>query len=357
MARKGLTRIKDIAEQAKVSTGTVDRVIHNRGRVSAEVKERVLAIIKELDYEPNILAQALKSNRKFSLAALIPDPEADEYWEAPKLGIQQAEHDHRQYGLEVTKFIFDPSDVGSFNTAASKIDMSLFDGILLAPIFGQESLSYMSEWKKAGIPFNLFNTHIPDFEPLAYIGQDSYQSGILAAKILQYGHPEPTTFIVAHIDEDLANSQHLLKKERGFSDYFQQNEYKNFNIIVAQLKDRDNKTGFHRQLETILEKYPETAGIFVTNSRAFHIASFLEERGIKQIRLIGYDLLDQNIHYLKKEIINFLINQNPFKQGYFGIDILFNYLISKRKPNPIKFLSLDLITKENLIYYSNRQLP
>lgn len=41
-------RIKDIAIKAGVSTGTVDRVIHDRGRVSDEVKAKVLKIIEEL---------------------------------------------------------------------------------------------------------------------------------------------------------------------------------------------------------------------------------------------------------------------------------------------------------------------
>ena len=52
-------RIKDIAERAGCSIGTVDRVIHNRGKVSAPVKKRVLEIIKELDYKPNVNARVL----------------------------------------------------------------------------------------------------------------------------------------------------------------------------------------------------------------------------------------------------------------------------------------------------------
>ncbi|PTN06283.1 LacI family DNA-binding transcriptional regulator [Mangrovibacterium marinum] len=353
MAKKSIARIKDIAERAKVSTGTVDRVLHNRGRVSEDVKQRVLAIVKELNYEPNILAQALKSSRKFTLAALTPDPKADEYWEAPMQGIEQAEHDHRQFGLEVKIHTFNPADQNSFKDTISKIDKNSYDGILLAPIFGTESLSYMSEWKSAGIPFCLFNTHIPDYEPLTYIGQDSYQSGILAAKLLHYGHPAPTTFVVAHVDEDLKNSPHLIRKEIGFTDYFQQANLSDFNIVKLELNDRNNKAAFYGQLERFLAEHPDTSGIFVTNSRAFHIAAFLEEKQLGHIRLIGYDLLPQNIDYLNADRINFIINQNPFSQGYFGIKTLADFLIFKIKPAAIKYLPLDLITKENLRYYLN----
>jgi LacI family transcriptional regulator len=60
---RNTVRIKDIAEKAKVSAGTVDRVLHNRGRVADEVKERVLRIARELNYEPNFHARALVSKR------------------------------------------------------------------------------------------------------------------------------------------------------------------------------------------------------------------------------------------------------------------------------------------------------
>jgi len=51
------TRIKDIAEKAGCSIGTVDRVIHNRGRVAKPVRDRILEIIRELNYKPNVNAR------------------------------------------------------------------------------------------------------------------------------------------------------------------------------------------------------------------------------------------------------------------------------------------------------------
>ena len=60
-------RIKDIAERAGVSKGTVDRVIHNRGNVAPAVKQRVLEVMKELNYRPNILASALAYNKNWTL--------------------------------------------------------------------------------------------------------------------------------------------------------------------------------------------------------------------------------------------------------------------------------------------------
>lgn len=56
-------RIKDIAKMADVSVGTVDRVIHGRSGVSEASRKRVEEILKQLDYQPNMYASALASNK------------------------------------------------------------------------------------------------------------------------------------------------------------------------------------------------------------------------------------------------------------------------------------------------------
>ena len=56
-------RIVDIAKMAGVSVGTVDRVIHNRGRVSEENRKKVQAILEMVHYQPNLMAQ-LRENVK-----------------------------------------------------------------------------------------------------------------------------------------------------------------------------------------------------------------------------------------------------------------------------------------------------
>ena len=63
--------IKDIAERAGVSSGTVDRVLHNRPNVSKKALAKVKAALAELNYEPNAYASALASNRRYEFICLI----------------------------------------------------------------------------------------------------------------------------------------------------------------------------------------------------------------------------------------------------------------------------------------------
>ena len=65
---------------------------------------------------------------------------------------------------------------------------------------------------------------------------------------------------------------------------------------------------------------------FISGSKSYQIASYLEEKGLKSINLIGYDLLEQNVKYLKSGITRFLIGQRPEEQTYKAIKKLFEFL-------------------------------
>ena len=75
---------------ADVSVGTVDRVIHGRSGVSEASRKRVEEILKQLDYQPNMYASALASNKKYAFSCLLPQHEKGEYWTAVEAGIQDA---------------------------------------------------------------------------------------------------------------------------------------------------------------------------------------------------------------------------------------------------------------------------
>ncbi|MDP9076302.1 MAG: LacI family transcriptional regulator [Bacteroidota bacterium] len=346
-----IVRIKDIARKAGVSTGTVDRVIHDRGRVSEDVKERVLKILKELNYEPNLMARMLGSKKQYVLAALLPDHTYDAFWTAPKLGIEKAERNLKQYGVTVEQFVFNPHDPKDYVKMAARLTKRQPDGILLSPIYYNETLPFFEKWNEEKIPFVLFNTQIADYDPLSYIGQDSYQSGMVAAKLVHYGQPNPCAILIAHIDEEINNAQHLVKKEQGFRNYFLQNNLTHqYNILRVEL-NRSSQSGFIKKLDEVIENNVDLRQIFVTTSQAFDIAKYLEQRHIKNIKLIGYDLIPPNLYYLERGDISFLINQNPKGQGYWGINQLAEHIVFKREVPMLKYLPLDIVTNENLNYF------
>src|SRR5688572_12758227 len=309
-------RIKDIAKLAGVSVGTVDRVLHNRGRVSEEALKKVLSILEQIDYKPNLIARTLGSNKTYQIAALIPNPDQDPYWASSKSGISQAEAEWLRYGVTVKSYFFDLYDKKTFRKIASEASADKPDGILVAPIFYHETLPFFEQLNELGIPYILINTNIPEVSALSFIGQNLHQSGKLGAELMHLSRGgEAGIIAVLHINEDLGNSIHLVEKEKGFREYFAEMNHSGFDIRTYNFYSPNEPT-FENQLEPLINN-TELKGIFVSTSTGTSvIASSIEKCGRKDIKVIGYDMLDANIRSMKKGVIHFLINQNPKRQAF-----------------------------------------
>ncbi len=349
MTKKAI-RIKDIAKTAGVSVGTVDRVLHNRGKVSEKALKKVSAALNKSEYRPNLIARTLGSNKEYKIIVLLPNHEQDPYWALVYKGIVQSKHEWSHYGVHISTYGFDLEQKNSFVEVSRKVIKAKPDGILVAPIFYNETLPFFEIIQKKGIPFTLFNTNITESNALSFIGQDLYQSGRVAAELLCIGQSGTATFGVLHVDEDLDDSVHLLQKEKGFRDYV--NEFYPVKSSIESLnRTSSSDFSFKKKLATLLNK-PDLKGIFVSTSRgAETAASFLKSHGKNGIRLVGYDLLSKNIEYLELGIIDFLIHQKPEQQAFEGISCLANHLIFKKEIKPINLFPLEVITRQNLASY------
>lgn len=63
--------IKDIAKAVGVNPSTVSRVINGTASISEETKEKILQVMKELDYHPNSLARSLVNGNTFTIGLVI----------------------------------------------------------------------------------------------------------------------------------------------------------------------------------------------------------------------------------------------------------------------------------------------
>lgn len=92
---------QQIAELAGVSRGTVDRALHNRGRVNPEVAAKIHKIAAELGYKPNLIGQALvKSRREFKLGAILQSTETPTM-QIVRAGVQHAAEELAASGVEL----------------------------------------------------------------------------------------------------------------------------------------------------------------------------------------------------------------------------------------------------------------
>jgi LacI family transcriptional regulator len=339
---------------AKVSVGTVDRVIHKRGEVAEKSYKKVLAILEKTGYKPNLIARTLVSSKSIRIAVLLPNPKQDEYWKLSDEGIDQAQHEWAQYSLELTRYYFDLYKTESFKSMAEKVLKSVPDGIIAAPIFTRESVEFFTTCKERNIPFVLVNSNLASPSPLSFIGQDLYQSGMLGAELLHHGQSESGTYAILHIYDDIHASKHLSEKEKGFRDYFREQGDKTSQVIAMDLNYTHTRT-LEQELLALFSN-PKLRGILVTTSKGAQIVSkILDKRGKKNIKLVAYDLLKSNIRHLRAGIIDFLINQNSKRQTFIGINQLTNHLLFRKKVVPNYLFPLEIVARKNLQSYLNSE--
>jgi LacI family transcriptional regulator len=349
--QENLVGVKEIARRANVSIGTVDRVLNNRTGVSVKTKENILAIMKELDYQPNVIARRLASKKLLRIASLIPSSSTETgYWELPLKGIQQAAEETRALGVVIDEYFFNQNDKKTFTKKAKEIFKTNYDGILLAPMFEEEAQRFVAKCEQQKIPYAFINSDLSDTNRICYIGPDLFQSGYLAAHLSSYLLNKHKSALIVNISRELDIHHHLLVKEHGFKSYFA-NKNIDVNIVKTDIRESDYES-IKRELQKLFRKHQFDV-VFVSNSRVFNVAKFLQEKNISDVKLIGYDFLPQNIAYLKQNLIDFLICQKPQEQGYKGIMSLYQHLVSNTAIEKEQFMPIDIISTENLQYYRN----
>lgn len=344
-------RIVDIARLAGVSAGTVDRVLHNRGKVSAAKKEKVDKVLKEIDYKPNIIARSLAMKKHYTIGVFIPEFERGSYWDILNEGIVKASHELSNFNIDVKYIFFDQYNGDSFQKKMSVLINETFDGVLIAPLYKKWAVKLSEQLDKLEIPYVYIDTNIEGQNNLAYFGANSYDSGILAAKLLLYEVEKDADILVAKIlSRNNEESTQTSSREKGFMEYL---SHIGFNGRIHRFELGKPSAELNKILET-----KNIRGGVMFNSRIYELTDLLKELNASNypVKFIGYDLIEKNISALKNGEISFLLSQRSDMQGYNGIKSLSNYLLFQKTANKVNYMPIDILVKENIAYYNNNNL-
>jgi len=348
-------RIKDIAKMAGVSTGTVDRVLHNRGRVSNENIEKVNAVLKIVNYQPNMIARSLASKKQYHIIAVIPSFEPGEYWEDIAKGIEKAATEFEQYNVYIEKLFFDQYNNHSFDKTMNDIFKEEFDGIIIATLFTESVIRLSKELDKRSIPYNYIDSNIPDQNQLAYYGTNSFDGGAIGAKIMLEHIGNNAEILVTRIihDGDKSSNQ-CLNRENGFRNYLNRIGYSG-KVHCLDLKIGNSVYNFNL-LDQTFDKKDKIKGVIIFNSTCHKFVDYMKVKNLQKLTIVGYDVIEKNAEMLKEGQITALIAQRPQTQGYEGIKTMCNYLIFDKVPSKENYMPIDILIQENVSYYTNSSL-
>lgn len=337
--------IKQIAELANVSRGTVDKVLNNRPGVKEETKLKVLKIAKELNYQPNFLGKALVQSKTPVKIGIILTPEYNPFIKDVFTGISNAQKELSAFGIEVIikmPISLEPAEQISI---LSELETENVNGIALFPIDDSAVKNKINQLADQGIAIVTCNSRIDKINDICFIGQDHYKGGRTAAGLLSKLIPAGGEVGVIISSYNLTCHKDRLK---GFTDKLKELRCPIQIIEVQQNQDRKEKA-FKITLE-YLNQFPNLSALYVTGGGIGGVGSALNLTGKNsKIHVICHDLTPDSSMLLQNDTIDFVLDQSPELQGYQLVKVLFEYLIKKQPPEeyfleiPITILTYDAL--------------
>ncbi|MBQ7422897.1 MAG: LacI family DNA-binding transcriptional regulator [Prevotella sp.] len=344
-------RIKDIAERAGVSVGTVDRVLHKRPNVSKPALEKVQKALKEMNYQPNVYASALAYNRSYVFYCLLPKHASEAYWEEIEEGVKRCVEFRRDFHIDVKIMYYERFKNETFIEQYESCLDENPDGVIIVPAELEVTRRFTDQLHGRNIPFILLDSYMPDLKPLSFYGQDSFQSGYFAAKMLMMlAHEEKEIMLMKQIKDGHVASKQQANREVGFRHYMI-DHYPSVKIHEVDLPMDEERKRYGTILEKFFSENPQVHHCITLASKAHIVGEFLLRTNRRNVQIMGYDLVGKNVECVKQGSISFLIAQHAYMQGYSCVETLFRAIVLKKKVKPVNYMPIELLMKENIDFY------
>jgi LacI family transcriptional regulator len=298
-----LPTLVDVALRAGVSKSTVSRVLNNSAKISDKTRKQVLDAVKELNYEPNIIARSLSKNKTFTIGVILEDI-LNPFFSAVAKGIETA---LRASGYSMILTSSDFEHENEMRLVRMLVQYKV-DGVLLTPV--QHDSDTLRLLKGRGLPFFIMNSRSEDKE-VSWIDSDNFEGGLMATRyLLELGHER--FLCLRH----MAIEGSRLRFE-GFKTAIAEAGLKLSDQVV--LGDARSRRDGHELIGRFIDEKGTralpSAVVAVNDTVAIGVIEALLERGLKipeQVSVIGYD--DINIAGLIRVPLT-TIHQPTFRMG------------------------------------------
>ncbi len=334
--------IQMIAEKAGVSRGTVDRVLHDRPNVNPVIREQVQMLIRQLGY-----GSEEKPVRDRQIAAILPgggwfNEELKKKW---LTGIDDAKKIVGPLGISV-KVVECDTDLP--NEIAEKVELlkrNGLDGLMISAKNNPAMCKLIGELTSSGIPVVTYNSDLPNSGRLCFVGQNLNLSGRVAANLItKYIKAQGKILVVVGNLEINAHKQRV----SGFVE-----KCKAFGIREDRIMIRESFNDYALTYEKVAEALRAERAIQAIYMANESISACVEavdhNRAEKNLMIVGNDLTTVSKRLLQSEKVDFIIDQDIYRQGYQPIILLKNLFLSPETiPQQFQFTNIDIINAENI---------
>ena len=280
MGKKRVT-IKDLAQELNVSTSTVSRALQDHPALKLETRERVKALAKKWNYQPNTLALDLLRQSSKIIAVIVPEI-TSHFFSSTIVGIQDV-----MVSTEFNIMVFISNE--SYEEEAriiEKLSKIQLAGVLVAPSSETKNFDHFRSLQGNGIPLVIFDRVCVGLEAHKVL-VDDYRGAFEAVDyLIKTGCKR-----IAHITvfSHLSTNSNRL---RGYIDALKKNGLPVIKEMIIQTEGFNHEDGIV-PVETLLKSNNLPDAIFAVNDRlavsAMRTAKKLDFKIPDDISIIGFD--------------------------------------------------------------------
>lgn len=336
--------IQQIAELSGVSRGTVDRVLNNRGRVKPEVAEKVQKIADEIGYVPK--RKKMAGRRENIKIGIITQLSKSSFISEIQRGIESAKKVLEVTGIKVIIKEIETIDEYEQKKCIDELIKEGVSGIALMPVDSEIIRSTINDVvENKNIPVVTFNSDIVGTKRACFVGLDNRKSGRTSAGLMgMLTGGKGKVIVITGFFSNNVNSQRV----DGFVEEIKES-FPNIELMGVQCSF-DDSNEVEKIITGAIENFSDLKGIFVVSSGQSGIKGAFDNKHIEDRPfVIIYDSTPKNKLLLKDNVVDFLIDQELYFQGYKPPFILADIITENKIPkDEYVYTHINIKTKYNI---------
>lgn len=277
--KKGKATIHDIADKLNITASTVSRALNDNPRISETTKKQVMKMAKQLNYQPNHIASALRSGKSKLIGVVVPTANRN-FFSSVVRGIEEIAN-NLDYKVIISQ------SYEEYDKEVQTIEALLnarVDGIIASIGKNTSNFDHFKKVMDKGIPLVLFDRITNELEVSQVVIDDYLAAYQMTTHLIKQGCKK-----IAHFTSPKKINIYR-DRLRGYEDALREHnlpiEYQLIEESNMQLEDGRLST------ENLLKKGVEFDAIFSSSDyAAMGALQILKEKGIQvpqQVKIAGF---------------------------------------------------------------------
>ena len=302
-----------------------------------------------MGFLPNRAARSLRRNRTLRLGVVVFS-EPRYFWDEVAAGVRRAQRELRDYGVHVELRSADLRHPEQQIEMIRSLREEHVDGLAISPVDPAALLETVDSLTADGIPVVTIGSDIPESRRVCHVGCDYIDSGRIAAQLMgTFVHGEGKVGIITFRDPVLPIQQRIIGFRQAISRSTPTSSLHGpfklsrtgedaYDFVRGYIRDEPGLQGLFVSYG-ILERWPAPCGTRACRAASTWSVSTCPARS----RLI-----------IRERVVDAVICQEPFDQGYYTMKILHQYLAEKTRPRQtIIHTRLEVVMRQNVHYFEN----